>query len=345
MRNNRSITHPALFFSLALLLVVQALCARASAQEDSASTTESSGTEATDEAAPLFLRLLRDENNQPIAMETSIVTYMPADGADGPIIDLIGAVHIGDADYYAELNEQFPTYEALLYELVTPENDPDGIPTGEGRRRHPVAGMQSMMQNMLELSHQLQEVDYSAENFVHADMTIEQFNETMAERGESWLQMYFRAMGQSMAAQSGGGSNDIDVLMALFSTDRPLRLKRIMAEQFESMEGAIDAFSGEDGSTIITERNGRALEVLDEELEAGRSRIGIFYGAGHMADFDERLIRDYGLQRGEVRWIVAWDLTSDKSARETLAAEQESDEAPSDSAAPAAEEEALVPAG
>ena len=63
-----------------------------------------------------------------------------------------------------------------------------------------------------------------------------------------------------------------------------------------------------DGSAIITARNGKALDVLREQLELGFERIGIFYGVAHLPDFDKRLRADFGMEPVAVVWVDAWDL-------------------------------------
>ena len=70
-----------------------------------------------------------------------------------------------------------------------------------------------------------------------------------------------------------------------------------MAQQFESLEGSMSALDGPDGSTIITERNKRCFDVLDKQLAAGKKKIAIFYGAGHLPDMERRLDSDYGFER------------------------------------------------
>ena len=55
--------------------------------------------------------------------------------------------------------------------------------------------------------------------------------------------------------------------------------------------------------------------MLAEQIAAGKKRIGIFYGAGHMPDMEKRLVADLGAERDAERWLVAWDLRSkNKSA-------------------------------
>jgi hypothetical protein len=89
---------------------------------------------------------------------------------------------------------------------------------------------------------------------------------------------------------------------------RQVRLRRLMAEQFTDMDALTAAFGGEEGSTLITDRNAAALQILRHEMGKGNRHIAIFYGAAHMDDFDRRLRADFGLQPGETLWLEAWDL-------------------------------------
>lgn len=286
--------------------------ARDAANPDEATEPVSAGTETTAATSTKFIRVRRTEDGAPVSMETSVVRYVSSPGEkDRKItVDLVAAVHVGEAGYYRKLNEIFAEYDALLYELVAPEGT--RIPKGgePGSQGHPVGALQNGMKSMLGLEHQLSAIDYTKKNFVHADMSPEEFAESMKERGESFTQIFFRMMGQAMAQQSQdpGGASDIKLLMAFFAKDRKLRLKRIMAEQFEDMEGSIQVLEGPDGSTLISERNKRALAVLADQIKAGKRRLGIFYGAGHLPDMERRLGEEFGLRKANVLWVEAWDL-------------------------------------
>lgn len=261
-----------------------------------------------------WVRVLEDELGNPLGMQVAIVKYQskPASGQPAVEVDLIGAVHVGDADYYDLLNKKFEEYESLLYELVAPE----GTRIERGTRassRHALGAMQNGMKSMLELEHQLEKIDYTKPNFVHADMSPEDFFNSMEDRGESFLQMYFRLVGQSIAHQSKmtarGASTDIDLFRAMFAKDRSRQLKIAMARQLAEMESLLTAFGGEEGSTLITERNKTALKVLREQIDNGKSRLGIFYGAGHLSDMHDRLRNEFDMEPTEVVWLTAWDLT------------------------------------
>ena len=70
-----------------------------------------------------FIRLQRDAKGQPVALQTAVVRYTSAHG--NLVVDLIGAVHVGDRSYYQKLNQQMEQYDVLLYELVARSGNSD----------------------------------------------------------------------------------------------------------------------------------------------------------------------------------------------------------------------------
>ncbi|MCS7304992.1 MAG: hypothetical protein NZ602_07785 [Thermoguttaceae bacterium] len=269
--------------------------------------------------ASQFLRIRRDEKGQPVALETAIVRYVPMDCSQtSPTVDLVAAVHVGEKSYYQQLNREFQHYDAVLYELVAPEGT--RVPKGGGRPSgHPVSFLQITLSNMLNLTHQLQEIDYTAKHFVHADMSPEQLSKAMKDRGEALWKMMLRVMGYSLAKQTGaeGPAPEIEILLALFDKNRAFALKRAMALQFEDMEGMTRAMDGPEGSSLIAGRNQAALAVLRRQLAEGKKKLAIFYGAAHMPDMERRLKEDFGLVPIQTRWLVAWDLRSPESIKPT----------------------------
>jgi hypothetical protein len=264
-----------------------------------------------------WVRLERNANGDVLAMQTAIVRYTSvAKKRAAPVqVDLIGAVHIADVAYYKQLNDRFKQYDVLLYELVAPEGTV--VERGRGTSNaHPIGAMQNLFKDVLELDHQLELVDYTKPNFVHADMSPDDFQKAMRDRNDSFLQMYFRLVGQAMAHQSEmtakGESSDFELIAALFSDDRARSLKIVLAKQLSEMESLMVSFGGEDGSVIITDRNKKALEVLKQQIAKGKKKIGIFYGAGHLGDMDKRLRQDFSLQPESVTWLTAWDLKAKK---------------------------------
>ena len=257
-------------------------------------------------------------------------------------VDLIGAIHIGDKAYFQKLDNSFKKYDALLYEMVAEKDEAGGSPKRWKDRDKPgprttggtdsgsgveeksfeagmtvIGGMQLGAKDMLGLSFQLDGIDYNAPNMVHADMSPEEFAQKMKERGESFFTMFMQLFMEGLAQQRAnkqGGASDFALLFAFFSSDRELALKRVMAQQFATTD-ILDTLGGEKGSTIITERNLIALEVLREQLAKGKKRIGVFYGAGHLGDMSRRLVSDFGMKFTGEKWVEAWDLRSKPKRR------------------------------
>jgi len=264
-----------------------------------------------------FLRLAKDPENENelIAMQTAIVRYHGKSGTpyEGQTVDLVGVVHIAEADYYQELDKRLGEYDVVLYELVAP----DGTkirPEDLQDRRSILGAMQSGMKSMLNLEYQLEKIDYLRDNFRHADMSPEEFAQDMERRGDNILKMVARMMGAGLASSAtgqGGGNNDISLLMALISGNRSKMMKQTMARQLIQMEAITAGMDDEQGeNTLIKGRNAKAFKILREELDQGEKRVAVFYGAGHLIDMAERLESEFGMVQGETVWLDAWDLTT-----------------------------------
>lgn len=258
-----------------------------------------------------YVRIDRDDNKNPLALQTAIVEMQGTKGAQRKVqVDLIGAIHVGDKQYYAQLNKQFQDYDVVLYELVAPEGTVIEKGHKQGVSLDVVSGSQTGLQKLLGLTHQLEQIDYTVENFVHADMSPKEFSEHMKDRDESFMKMYFRSIGQGLAMQgTPGQTNDLSLIIALFSKDRERKMKAMMAQQFEQMDGLPDVMSGPDGSTIIHLRNDKALDILEQQLKnSSNKRIGIFYGAGHFDDMEAKMVERFKFKRTGEQWLDAWNL-------------------------------------
>jgi hypothetical protein len=180
---------------------------------------------------------------------------------------------------------------------------------------HPLRWLQGSMQRMLGLESQLKHIDYQRSNFVHADLSPAEMKRKMSDRGDNaWtvglkaiteiLQQQQRAPRNGTAAASGEIS-DFNQLLELLSD--PAELKTMIATQFAS--GGLDVGLGDTlNQMLITDRNEAAMRVLKQQIENGKTRIGIFYGAAHMPDFEQRLTDQLGMRKTRQAWVEAWNL-------------------------------------
>lgn len=252
-----------------------------------------------------FIRLADGDDGKARSLQVALARYVDDRGRR---VDLVSAVHVADREYFHDLQERFDRYESVLYELV---GDPDGgAEPSAGVGLSLVGLLQGGMKNVLGLAFQLEEIDYGRANFVHADMTSAELSDSMTARNETWLGTFMQMWAASSLAQSASSkSPEAAMLQVLFSSDRQAAFKRVMAESLVDQQSVLEVLGGDQGSVLITERNRKALSVLERELAGGARRLAIFYGAGHMPDFHRRLVAEHGFALIDIEWVDAWRLT------------------------------------
>lgn len=262
--------------------------------------------------ATQFIRLRKDKDGKPLALETAIVRYVPESGEGGVSLDLIGAVHVGDLAYYKNLNKRFESYDALLYELVAEKGT--RIPKGgkPGGDMLPV----EVMKSFLQLESQLVHIDYTKDNFVHADLSPKEMKAAMKKRGEDGLTLTLGILRdvlreankmEKAQAQTDVEIPELTLTDLLFRSSAAVKMKRFLAAQLSSTQ-AMGAMGETLNQLLIDDRNQAALKVFQTEMAKGKRKMALFYGAAHMPDFEKRLLSDYGLKRDKIEWVTAWDL-------------------------------------
>jgi len=275
-------------------------------------------TKTTAKKAPAskFLRITKDAKGQPRALETATVRYQPAKGEGDLIVDLVSVVHLGERGYYRKLNDQFEQYDVVLYELVAPKGT--RIPKG-GRKStdNPLALIQKVATLVLNLEMQTDRIDYTRDNFLHADLSPAEMAEEIRKRGDDGITLFLSIAADLLRQQnllamkqkeSPAKEEPFDFFAMLTDPTAPSKLKRMMAEQLADLESPDGALGKTISTILISDRNKAALKVFQTELAKGKKKIAIFYGAGHMPDFEKRLRSDFGLVPVSTQWLPAWDL-------------------------------------
>ena len=293
------ISHGLLAFSFVLPLL------SAEAQDTPAGKKRANGSD--------FIRFMEDEEKG--KLEAAIIRYVHSDGQS---VDLIGAVHVGDTAYYDALNKRFESYDALLYEMV---GNPEDLKDAEklAGSDNPMRMLQRMVKTMLKLDYQLDAIDYTKDNFVHADLKMEEFIDLQDSRGENIFSLVQKAMRKSAEEGNEELASQLQFdlapfIRALSSRDSASALKLLVAKQFDKAEELIDLIESDDGTAILTGRNDHIMKVLGEQLAAGKKKLGVFYGAAHLVDLERRL-KSSGYQEKKTDWLVAWDVPKPQPAK------------------------------
>ena len=249
-------------------------------------------------------------------LETAVVTYKNDAGVE---LKLVSAIHIGERSYFEGLAKDFEADDAVLYELVKEKDAP--LPGPEAMRRKAAEGggdgatrsaqLQRFLKDTLNLEFQLDVIDYTKKNFVHADMDREAFEKAQAERGESFetmmLQQLIAAMRKPQADLLPAAGEDPEQMLKelvklVTRPDMERQIKTFIAKQMDQMQDVAMGLDGPGGSVILTERNKAAVKVLEDTIKAGKKKISALLRRRPHARPRQARARD-GLQarrRGEV---------------------------------------------
>lgn len=277
------------------------------------------------EPLPDYIRYAEDEKS--VRLEIAVKTFkMPS----GQKVDLIGVVHVADADYYAALNKRFDAYDAVLFELV---GDPERLTkerplTEEEKKNQPGGGaisfIQQTMSKYLKLTFQLGAIDYTKPNMVHADTTAEEFEKMQKERGESMMKLFMRAMKAQLSGEidttAVGELDTFGLIRILMSKDSAAEFKKVLAKMFDQSESMTKILEGPEGSAILTGRNEVVVKKIKEVLgDAKKKRIAVFYGGAHMPGIEGTLLTGMKAKAAGEEWLAAWTMPVTKPSGDPAA--------------------------
>jgi hypothetical protein len=288
--------------ALALLLVIVFLRQSIAAADTTPATQPAAATTQADDNH--FLRFVGD-GTKGGSLETSDVVYT---NAAGQKVRLVAAVHIAEAAYFRDVQSSVEKCDAVLYEMVKPKDS--GPPQKGQKSDHAVAQLQRFLKDRLDLSFQLDEVDYTPANFIHADLDAETFQQMQSQRGESFAQMMLASLLKTLSDPSAVRAFEdepLDVVDLMTRPDGERQIKLLLARHLGDFEKEAMGLNMLDGTVILTERNKKVISVLDETLKSGKKEIAIFYGAAHMPDLAKQL-EQRGFKQSQTKWRAAWDV-------------------------------------
>ncbi|MGD7652161.1 MAG: hypothetical protein ACQCXQ_03030 [Verrucomicrobiales bacterium] len=257
------------------------------------------------------------ENDDSARLQTAVTRFEK----NGATVDLVGAIHIADADYYNDLNTRFQSYDSVLFEMIGGENlnqQPNPAPAAQPaaadappEQIDALRKIYQMVSRFLKLTGQAESIDYTADNFVHADLTLAEFEQAQKNRDESVLSFAIKA---SKDAPKPAKEPDTARLLKAMLTGQSDAIKLEIVHTLGQGDDQIASFAGE--SVIISDRNQRCMEVLEKQLADGKTNVAIFYGAAHFPDLSARM-KTAGYRQTKQEWLTAWDIPKPKAKPDT----------------------------
>lgn len=288
-------------------------------------------------AFPEKFMKIEQKGQEEYQLSTPILSY---EGKDGNVVELVGAVHVAEKEYYERLNKLFTTYHLLFFEMVGGEclqrvaylekkvdrSKPLwGLTLEEAREWNQlqrmgeivkkqneaglikyIGGMYKKMAQALNIDSQTEAIDYSPAHFVHADMSHSEFVEAQEQANESLASIAFDEVWRNLKDQKAYKGNDMKLLSDFLAGNmtgvKNEIIKILASTSNESMKDTV----------ILEGRNKKCFEIFDEVMSENKApRVGIFYGAAHLPGMHKEML-NRGYRLTNVRWEVAWSTVKSK---------------------------------
>jgi hypothetical protein len=321
-----------------------AMVALAGCSGPSATTTHRT-TEPPVVPAP-YVRILNAGSNQ-VSLQIAAREFVPTHRG-WPLVWLEGVSHVGDSNYYAQLQGHLDAQTLVLFEGVgaaeRATEDERGQAGAEKPKVNtpapsPAAGsedrgsLQSALAASLGLVFQLEAIDYHRRNFRNSDLSITQLRELMLQsekasgkpgasesfqdlmqlmQGDSWLdallQMALRLLGANPKFRALGRLALIDLLGEIQGD--PSQLQGLPPDMKQLLE------------VLLQRRNEKVISDLRSELpDIGRGgSIAVFFGTGHMPDLEMKVRTQLKYRPVRETWFTVFQV--DLAAANVTAAER-----------------------
>ncbi len=153
-------------------------------------------------------------------------------------------------------------------------------------------GIQAKLAKALGLEFQLAAMDYSREKWRNSDMTVDELQDKLAESGLSGGALFSMLDGSSLMSKMLGAvlgmigqSPEMSFFVKAMVVETLAHAEELMEAQSQSGKGM-----GQFMRVLIEDRNAVVFRDLEGALTEGHATIALFYGAGHLADMEERLV-------------------------------------------------------
>lgn len=248
-----------------------------------------------------YVRLEKPTKERGGALQTGVSRWRHE--ATGTTLFLVGAVHIAEPAYFRRLQRILDASDVVLFEGVG--RAPDGREIGQEdlERLDALQSLQLQLGGILGLGFQKDGIDYRRDFWRNADMDFGALTDAMRDRKVSLPtdNRFFRSLMKLALGLLNPKGEDA-------GPEEQRRLRRQLAGVL-AMSDRLLARMGRLREVLIDLRNGRAMEVLRDEMGRGPGGrwLSLFYGGAHLPDFNARLAAGGWTCVGSA-WLPAWTL-------------------------------------
>ena len=294
------------------------------------------------EPAP-YLRATDDKDGGRILQVASRTLVSPKEG--GPHVTLLGVSHLGDAAYYEKIQKRLDAADLVLFEGVGfgDQGPPKKKEQGESNG---VSGLQLSLARSMGLVFQMEAIRYDRPHFRNSDISPEALLTRLqggplkfpgkrkgdeggkvdkgdptgkAEKGNLQSREFMKALsGNSFVF------NFIGKALSFFGKDPKFQalMKLAIVEMLGATEGDVTRLAKASGPgmekfmrVLLEDRNAIVFRDLRKVIKGKKppDSIVVFYGAAHMPDLENRLVKKLGYRPDKDEWLSAFGVNPKKA--------------------------------
>lgn len=263
-------------------------------------------------AAGSYLRVADGEDGDRV-LEIAVRTF-EIPGRPDTRLRLVGVSHVGEADYYAALQELLDEADLVLFEGIGGELPEFREPDVESD-----VNPQVVLARALGLAYQIHAMDYTRPHFVNSDLTpLELFALLRGEDLDALSAEGRQRLTVLMETMRGGGMGGqvFGTMLTRLSEQPGMRrgLAWVMVEVLGNMRGDPSQYVGvpddmrELMRVLLTQRNKVVVRDVARLLAKDEPprELAVFYGAAHMPELENTLAEAHGFKPVDTKWLPAF---------------------------------------
>tara|TARA_Y100001934_G_scaffold250123_2_gene312162 strand:- start:2931 stop:4001 length:1071 start_codon:yes stop_codon:yes gene_type:complete len=279
-----------------------------------------------------YLRIT-DSTNGTIELQVAIRRLAPKEDKGTELL-LAAVTHIGETNYFTNLQKQMARYELVLFEGIMPAKRSKGAWTGKefetirsmsAQEDAEAGNLQVELARALKLAFQLSAISYDKPNYRNSDLSVEAMQRILMgppskgpakpapegqERGDESLTKLMQLMqGEGflgklviMGVQIIASNPHLQAVTKLTFVETLGRVRGDLAKAHAMPPELARLFE-----VIIHSRNQKVVDDVIDELrkKSPPKSIAVFYGAGHMDDLERRLREELNYKPKGDTWLPA----------------------------------------
>ncbi len=184
----------------------------------------------------------------------------------------------------------------------------DSDSTNKSSHREEKTNIQLEFADALDFEFQLDSLPYEEPNWFCSDLTIDEVEAKLLERGADTAMLELLT-GESIIAKISSGMVKLLPLLDSLAGGGVKETARLLIIEMLSMAESGEILKSQDPElmqVIIVDRNTELLKDLAATIDIVEdvTTIGVLYGAGHMPDLERRIHTIFGYTRVEERWFT-----------------------------------------